>query len=146
MGDLGADVWCPDGIRILGTPVGTDEYVRAHADRCLEEEQRLREAIPRVADLQYAWQILLQCVGPRCHHFLRTIPPCQTAEYTQRHDEGMWHTLTALLGHPAGLREGSETARGTTTLPFRLGGLGLRSAVRMSRAAYWASWGDALPM
>ena len=30
--------------------------------------------------------------------------------------------------------------------PMRLGGLGLRSAARMSPAAYWAWWADALPM
>ena len=27
-----------------------------------------------------------------------------------------------------------------------LGGLGLRSAVRLSRSAFWASWADCLPM
>ena len=30
--------------------------------------------------------------------------------------------------------------------PMRMGGLGLRSAVRCADAAYWASWADALPM
>ena len=33
-----------------------------------------------------------------------------------------------------------------TTLPQRLGALGLRSAVRTGAAAYWASWADTLPM
>ena len=32
-----------------------------------------------------------------------------------------------------------------TTLPLRLGGMGLRSARRTSHAAYWASWADVLP-
>ena len=32
------------------------------------------------------------------------------------------------------------------TLPVALGGLGLRSARRTSRAAYWASWADCLQM
>ena len=35
-------------------------------------------------------------------------------------------------------------ARGRSTLPGRLGGLGLREAQRTSPAAYWASWADAL--
>ena len=34
-----------------------------------------RDAIPSVPDLQCAWQLLLQCAGPRCHHLLRTVPP-----------------------------------------------------------------------
>ena len=29
----------------------------------------------RIPDLQRAWQVLLQCSGPRCHHTLRTMPP-----------------------------------------------------------------------
>ena len=32
------------------------------------------------------------------------------------------------------------------SLPMRMGGLGLRSAVRTSPAAFWASWADALSM
>ena len=32
------------------------------------------------------------------------------------------------------------------SLPMRLGGLGLRSAVRMAPAAFWSSWADALHM
>ena len=31
-------------------------------------------------------------------------------------------------------------AQRIATMPIRMGGLGLRSATRMSPAAYWASW------
>ena len=37
-------------------------------------------------------------------------------------------------------------AKHLSTLPMRLGGLGLRSAVRTAPAAHWASVGDALGM
>ena len=37
-------------------------------------------------------------------------------------------------------------AQKIATLPMRLGGLGLRSAVRMSHSACWASWADSLQM
>ena len=39
-----------------------------------------------------------------------------------------------------------EEAHRIATLPMRLGGLGLRSAVRCAPAAFWASWADALQM
>ena len=32
-----------------------------------------------------------------------------------------------------------------TMLPLRMGGTGLRSALRTSTAAYWGSWADAMP-
>ena len=36
--------------------------------------------------------------------------------------------------------------RDIATLPMFLGGLGVRSALRTSKAAHWASWADCLPM
>ena len=97
-------------------------------------------------DVQCAWQVLVQCAGPRCHHFLRTLPPSQTGEYADGHDLGMMQAMESLLG---GLtREVSHRlwAHHLASLPMRLGGLGLRSARSMSQAAYWASRADALHM
>ena len=70
--DLGPEVWCKDGVRILGTPVGSDSCVEVATEERINEESRLWAALAWVPDLQCAWQILLQCAGPRCHHFLRT--------------------------------------------------------------------------
>ena len=76
--DLGPDVWHGEGIKVLGTPVGSDVFVQSHTNERLEEENRLWEAIGWVPDAQCAWQILVQCAGPRCHHLLRTMPPSQS--------------------------------------------------------------------
>ena len=100
---------------------------------------RLWEAVSWVPDAQCAWQILLQCAGPRCHHFLRTVPPRQSTGYVEGHDDGMWRAVE-------GVQWQSEMARWLTSLPMRLGGLGIRSAARTAPAAYWASWADALEM
>ena len=40
----------------------------------------------------------------------------------------------------------SDIVRASATAPLILGGLGLRSAVRTSESACWASWADCLPM
>ena len=40
----------------------------------------------------------------------------------------------------------TRDVRDTASMPLVLGGLGLRSAVRTSKAAYWASWADCLSM
>ena len=144
--DLGDEVWNPEGIKVLGTPVGSDAFVlRATASR-LEEESRLWEAVSWVPDAQCAWQILLQCASPRCHHFLRTVPPRQSTGYAEGHDDGMWRAVEGVLGRLPGSQWQSEMARWLTSLPMRLGGLGIRSAARTAPAAYWASWADALEM
>ena len=56
-----------------------DEFVH----RYISKEQHLWRAIAWVPDLQCAWQILLQCAGPRCHHCLRTLPPSQSDWYAR---------------------------------------------------------------
>ena len=58
--------------------------------------------IPSVPDLQSAWQIILQCAGPRCHHLLRTLPPNVSASCATGHDMGMQRTAwwIARRSHP----------------------------------------------
>ena len=64
----------------------------------------------------------------------------------RRHDLGMQRALEALLGRIQGSSAQVEMAQHTTTLPMRMGGLGLRSATRMAPGANWASWADVLHM
>ena len=144
--DLGEDAWDPEGIKILGTPIGSDDFVQRVLDRRLEDEAKLWTALTWVPDLQCAWQVLLQCAGPRCHHLLRTLPPSQSLEYAARHDEGMMQAMDNLLGGLTGGADEKEVAHHVASLPMRLGGLGLRSARRMAAGAYWSSWADALAM
>jgi len=146
MQELGAEVWSPAGVKVLGTPLGTDAYVAQHVAERLADEKRLWDAIPEVPDLQCAWQLLLQCAGPRANHLLRTLPPSQSQAYARAHDDGMWTAAQRLLGELPGGDAALETARVLATLPMRLGGVGLRSAARTAQAAYWASWADALAM
>ena len=127
----GPDVWNPKGVKILGTPVGHPEFLSIFVEQRLVEERKLWDAIPSVADLQCAWQFLFQCAGPRCHHLLRTVPPRQSFRHAQGHDEGMQRAMEVLLGSFLGDDAQVEMARHITILPLRMGGLGLRSALRM---------------
>ena len=140
--DLGPEVWQPEGNTMLGTPIGSEPYVSEKMDQRIAKERALWEAIPTVPDLQCAWQIPLQSTDPRATHTMRTMPPGASADYCRAHDDGIWATVKVLLD---GIREGEEhESRQLATLPMRMGGLGLRSAVRCAPAAYWASWSDAL--
>ena len=100
MVELGPEVWNPEGVKVLGTPVGSTRFVEEVVNKRLEEGAKLWEAIPTVPDLQAAWQILLQCAGPRCH-MLRTLPPSQSEEYAQAHDAGMLRGWTHCWHSPA---------------------------------------------
>ena len=100
--DLGPDVWHGEGIKVLGTSVGSDVFVQSHTNERLEEENRLWEAIGWVPDAQCTWQILVQRAGPRCHHLLRTMSPSQSALYSAGHDAGMRKAMRTILGRLPG--------------------------------------------
>ncbi|CAK0807356.1 unnamed protein product [Prorocentrum cordatum] len=152
IGELGRDVWRGDrappdrGIKILGTPLGTPEFVAAHLESRLQEERRLLDELAHLPDLQCAWLLLLLCASPRANHLLRTLPPEEIAEYARGHDGDMWATLRRLLGDPAMSQDEERRARALAAMPGRHGGLGLQSAARTSPAAYWGARADALHM
>ena len=146
MAAFGPEVRSPEGLNIFGTPVGSVQFVQRLVGQRIQEEQKLREAISWVSDLQCAWQILWQCAGLRCHHFLRTLTPSKSMEYARQHDVGNVTTVEALLSGLTEDTDQNDTAWHIASLPMRLGGLGLRSAKRISPGAYWASWADALHM
>ena len=52
--DLGTEVWSPDGIIILGTPIGSTDFVHLHAQGRIDEERKLWDMLPTVPDLQCA--------------------------------------------------------------------------------------------
>ena len=145
MAELGPEVWSSEGLKVLGSPVGTPEYIQEASQERLAVEADFWRKIPWVPDLR-AWQLLVQCAGPRCHHFLRTVPPSLAREYAAGHDQGMEQVMTTLLEGLTGDAQQQDVARRLATLPMRMGGLGLRSARRMAPAAYWASWADAMAM
>ena len=125
---LGPEVWSPEGVKILGTPVGHADFIQVSVNAMLEEEDKLWRALSWVPDLQCAWQLLVQCAGPLCHHLLRTMAPSHVVGYAAGHDEGMRRAMVSLLGQLPGDREQKSAAQSIATLPMRLGGLGLRSA------------------
>ena len=104
---LGPEVWQPEGIKVLGTPIGSAAFSRERMMTRIADEQRLWDAILRVPDLQCGWQLLLQSAGPRANHMIRTLPPELSSEYASEHDEGTWRTA---VGSPwAATRDGRTT-------------------------------------
>ena len=75
----GAQPWVGDpelpaaerGLRVLGTPLGTPEYVAAQLDTLTTQHGRLPARLPDVPDLQNAWLLLLYCALPRAHLTIR---------------------------------------------------------------------------
>ena len=99
MAELGPEVWrCTrpaneNGLVILGSPLGSDEYVAEFARRRRAEEQIFWTRLLDVPDLQCAWVLLLCCAAPRANHLLRLLPPETSQEYAAGHDADVWGAL-----------------------------------------------------
>ena len=59
--ELGPRVWSPEGVKVLGTPMGSPAFVKSLLGERLEEERLLWERVPYVRDAQCAWQLVVQC-------------------------------------------------------------------------------------
>ena len=130
------------GLRVLGCPIGSLEFVAARLNAKSEEQRSLFQRIPLVADLQAAWVLLFYCGATRANFWLRNVQPAQTFWYAQQHDDNVWDCFSRLTG----FSHESLEARLTSSVPLGKGGLGLLSAVSIREAAHWASWADILPM
>jgi hypothetical protein len=134
------------GLKVLGTPLGTPEYVARHMHGLRQDHDDLLRTLRTLPELQSAWLLLSMCAGARSNYYLRALPPSLSRLFAEEHDAAMLRALDTLLDTPGGTPEDRAWAAEVPRLPLRAGGLGLRSAVRVAPAAYWASWADCLPM
>ena len=135
---------CERGSKIHGTPLGHPDYVAHQLQSIWTHQQTLLNRIPAFRDVQSAWALLLHCGAAHANYFLRVIPLDRSQRYAADHDEVLWKCLCAVSDIPKD--PCTITAREASSLPMALGGIGLRSAVRTSMAAYWASWEETWKM
>ena len=143
--DPDAQIWFGDhaapeserGIRVLGTP--SHAFVRAQLQAIGESHELLLSRIPAIQDLQSAWLLLLFCAATCATFYLRVCHPEHSVQFAHQHNVYVWQCFCSLLGQPL-----HSTVWEVSSLPFHLGGLGLRSASRTIHAACWDSWADCL--
>ena len=56
------------GMKVLGTPLGHEDYVARHLESLAEEQRVLLERIPMVHDVQSAWLLLLHSASARANY------------------------------------------------------------------------------
>ena len=129
------------GVRLLGTPLGHPDFVRAQLASWSTVHDQLMQQVPTIPDLQCAWMMLLYCCAGRANYTLRVVHPGLSATFAAHHDASLRRCLSRLLGVDPSL-----VYWDLASLPLSLGGLGLRSATLTSQPAFWSSWADCLGM
>ena len=76
---------------MLGTLLGSAEFVHAQLNQKLVEHEVLLSRIPLLSDVQSAWWfLLLYCAGARANSMLRVLRPELVHEFVAGHSVGLW--------------------------------------------------------
>ena len=127
-------------MKVLGTPMGSPEFVRSPLAAVSAKHDRLISQIVGMSDLQCAWILLLYCAAARPNYMLRVVHPTLSAGFARHHDASLRQALSQLVAVPP-----CNMYWDVISLPFSRGGLGLRSTVLTTNAAFWASFGGQPP-
>ena len=130
------------GIIVLGTPVGHQEFVKQELLKTVAEHSKLLLKIPEVKDLQCAWLLLLYCGVARANFYLRTVRPELTEEFSQMHDEQIWRCF---LHHRRSCARGTISQFESSDVPCHSQQRsGVEECDRLRHVAHWASWADTI--
>ena len=129
------------GIKVLGTPLGHEDFVRDHLRRTTEDHMSLLEKIPSLPDVQSAWALLLHCAGARANYMLRAIRPELTVQFSADHNAGLWSCLCNILRIAP---DQSDELATCCVSAIVHGGASevLLAPVLLLSGAFWASWAD----
>ena len=131
------------GMKVLATPLGHPDFVRANLEWKSISHQRFLDRIPLMEDVQASWLLLVHCAAALANYMTRVLEPASSLEFCERNDLALWHCLCNIMQISPSQ---AQDIRQTATMPMILCGLGLRSAFRVRQAATWSSWADCLPM
>ena len=85
------------GLLVLGTPLGSPEFMERELGKVASKQQVLFDRILHVSDLQCAWLLLLFCASHRPNYILRMLHPCSMCEFAIRHDDSVKRCFEQLL-------------------------------------------------
>ena len=137
--------WSREGIKLLGCPLGTDEYTRTCLQQVCDGIAHRSAQLSVVDDGLIHLQLHRFCVNTMLQYFLRTTSPALTAEFTQLIDRCMLQAILDFSKVPeedrndASLQEVFEDARRQIGLPISQGGFGITPNECIATPAFYAA-------
>ena len=123
------------GTLILGTPIGSDEFVSRSCAEIVSKEKSLLNRIPLLGNLQVSSLLLHYCGVSKMTHLLRSVAPSLIRDAANDRDVNVLRCFESIVG----FQLNSIQAR---QLEFRIakGGFGLQSATQRSHQAFLGAW------
>jgi hypothetical protein len=142
-----------EGIVVAGTPIGTDEFIRAHAKGASAEFARMLAPLERMAARghpQEAMFLATNTLISPANYYARTTPARLIAPTLRELDAQRERSILRIVGHadPSNIACGPERLARTSAivaLPTRLAGAGQTKLAELSPLAFLAGFLDATP-
>lgn len=131
-----------DGLVVLGSPLGTTEFIREKVESRLEEYCMGMDLLPKLEHPQAAFKLLRDSINRRAEFLARTVPAGICGDLFVQFDARLWETTCRImdfdrLGPAAHSRVANAHCQ--AFLPVRHAGLGLRSIWRVNSYAFLGS-------
>jgi hypothetical protein len=163
------EVWCPaeakpegfldvcdvmgaapdlEGLRVVGTPLGSKGYVTREVTSMVDQYVRELELLTPLAQSspKHALHVWLKCTMPTLNFLMRGVSPVVLGKVEERVTQAERAFFLHIAGRPRLDDMPAEDAKRwkLASLPKTRGGLGIRDFASISAAAFFASWCDCL--
>ena len=129
------------GTRVLGSPIGSQEFVKKYLEEAVEKCREISEQLPRLEDSMTSYILTRSCLGLTSFSFLLRTVDCSSYPATiAKFDSMMRENLNWIVG--ANL---SNQSYDQACLPVSLSGLGIKRAKDHKMVCYIASVLRSLP-
>lgn len=133
-----------DGLMVLGSPLGSNAFIREKVELRLEEYCNGLELLPKLEHPQAAFKLLRDSFNRRAEFLARTVPFGVCGDLFVKFDARLWETTSGIMQFDklnAVPQIGTRLANAfcQAFMPVRNGGLGLRSITRVNSYAFLGS-------
>ena len=122
------------GCSVLGSWIGSDEYMKVQTEIKLEKLAKEAEVIKKYPNKQVQHLILMKCFSPKVNHLQRLTPPNLLAYFIRQFDSLKREVFSSILEFRS-----SDYTWLQACLSTKDGGLGYQDVTKVSYAAYASS-------
>ena len=120
------------GIKLLGAPIGSDEFIAQFVKKKVEKIKIITAQLPSLHQPHLEFVLLRSCLAlPKIVYILRTTDPSKFWHLLRDFDSTTRESLSRILGGAVSDRSWEQAK-----LPISMGGLGLRAAEDHAAAAF----------
>jgi hypothetical protein len=145
--------YCPEGLKIVGCPFGSDGFCKSVFEKCLERTVVDLPKLDVIPDGLVHFTLVKTCINTRLNYFCRCAPPRLTRGTAQSYDAAVTSALSNYLKIPL-FDQGAlnEDARNSPwfdaliqlRLPVRDGGGGLTSVADITLPAFYSAFASTI--